>query len=142
PNKVQKVNQILAFLEEKSRELHSELNAHFSFAQRLAHAQKNANLLVKEGTLLLRATGYLEEDLAREVFGRLASEDMRNMVDEVTGLRVEAIRPAAFLDIFDTVLGEQYLEQIIFELPTEDDALTFKIHGKDYAMEMFQVCLT
>ncbi len=64
-----KANRTLKHLEEMSRELASELRAHFSFAQRLkqAYAQRKTNLRVKKGTLLLRATGHLGEDLTSQM---------------------------------------------------------------------------
>ncbi len=156
PDHLNEVARILKFLEGTSRELASELKAHFSFAQRLArtYAQRNTDLRVEEGTLLWRVTGYLGEDLTSQLFARLKSdntpgdmpfEGIRKAIRKQTGLPIRAVRLANLQDIFETVLGAEYLEQVIFELSTENDALTFSIHDGEkvltYTVETFQVRL-
>jgi hypothetical protein len=156
------VKGLLKSLEAKSRELASELRAHFSFAQRLAqaYALRNSDLRVNEGTLLLRASGYVGEDLTAKLFKQFAysetmPEDKLKDVREKTGLPIFSVRPEAMHDIFETILGRDYLKPIIFELSTEfstelstDDnkhALTFTIRDGErelvYPVEKFQVRL-
>lgn len=152
------VKRLLKSLEDQSRELASELRAHLSFAQRLAraHTQRNSDLRVKEGTLVLRASGYVGENLTAQLFEQFANTDtktekLRKVVREKTGLPIVSVRTEPMHDIFETILGKEYLKQIIFELNTElstDDnkyALTFTIHDGErklvYPVEKFQVRL-
>jgi hypothetical protein len=146
------VKGLLKSLEDTSRELASELRAHFSFAQRFAqaHAHRNSDLRVKEGTLLLRANGYVGEELITKLFKQFANtntvaESMRQAMCKETGLPIVAVRRAYMPGFFETILGQEYLDQIILELSTDKHALTFSIRDGErervYPVEKFKVRL-
>jgi len=144
-----RINESLAFLEANSRELFSELRAHL-FAQRYARARlkRSSELRVKQADLLLRAIGYADEDLIAALFDVCTSTDVMardtlRSAREETGLPIVAVRSSHLQDIFETSLGEEYLEEIIFELSSDDSAFVFLIRDGDkelpYSVEAFQI---
>lgn len=125
------VMAILESLGHKSRELTSELRAHFVCTQRLAqvYSQRSTDLQVKNATLWIRATGYLNEEQVARVFEDLkhTGDDKLNAICRQTGMHIESIWHRNLMDIFETVLGETYLDQVVFYLSSDTSPLTFTI---------------
>jgi hypothetical protein len=149
------IKESLHILDIDSPEIASILRAHYIFAERFsqAQAQRSSDLVVKEGKLLLRAIGYMGEELVEALFEEYKDKSSNKKLDELcsdakdgSGLPIKSVYSSYMQDIFDTILGDEYLQTIVFELPTNDSALRFSIRdGKDekpYAVEKFQVCLT
>ncbi len=149
------INRCLS--EISSSELQTYLRVQCSYALHYAqaHAQKNSDLSVKEGQVLLRTIGYVGEDLISALFDSFAAssatpEKLLEVARKETHLPLASVRSSYMLDIFETILGKEYLEQIIFDLATDcstdNPALTFFVRdGKKeilYPVKSFQACLT
>ena len=143
----------LDYLEEKSPELFSELNAHYAFVRQLndLYGGKPKTIRIKRGTVFLRAIGYVGKEVVAAFFERFAKENSIDLCKDMqnqTQLPVQTIRSSYTMDIFETVLGKQFHQPIVFELSADDQTsnnqtpiLTFKAHNKFYAIESIQITL-
>ncbi|MHB8599824.1 MAG: hypothetical protein ACYDER_23835 [Ktedonobacteraceae bacterium] len=144
-------SQELRGLEDESQELFSELNAHYSFVQRQSQFRRKttSSLHIKQGTLFLRAIGYISEKEVSalfEGFNTVAkNEHLRERIKRKTGLPIETIRASVLMDIFETVLGKEYLEQLVLDFSSDDPVLSFKLHmggeEKEYQLDVFQISI-
>ncbi len=140
-----------------SSELQTYLRVQCSYALHYkdAHAQKESDLSVKDGQILLRTIGYVGEDLISALFDSFAAssatpEKILEVARSKTNLPLASVRSSYMQDIFETILGKEYLKQIIFDLAydhsTNTPALTFFVRDgeKDivYPVKTFQACVT
>jgi hypothetical protein len=139
------LQESLAFLhspESGSRELYSELRAHSVFAHRYVQAQqeRESTLRINQASVILRAIGYVGEDLIERLFAAFDEaetkkggvERFKAAAQETSGLHFAGIRKSVVQDIFETSLGVEYLDQVVFDLPCDNEPILVAVRdGQD-----------